>query len=77
MDFKTFSREFMNVAGWQLDSEGRYILSRKPMSVWDSEKDQYTKFTSLKEMSDYCYDGEHKVSDALADVDEFVFGLDE
>ena len=77
MDFKTFSREFMNINGWELDSEGRYMIFRKPLSVWDSEKDQDTKFTSLKEMWDYCYDGEHKVSDALADVDEFVFWLDE
>ena len=57
MDFKTFSREFMNINGWELDSEGRYMIFRKPLSVWDSEKDQDTKFTSLKEMWDYCYDG--------------------
>jgi hypothetical protein len=28
-------------------------------------------------MWDYCYDGEHKVSDALADLESFELWLDE
>ena len=78
MDFKTFSREFMSVVSWPLDSEERYMISRKPLRLWDSEKEQYTKkFTSLKEMWDYCYDGEHKVSDALANLEAFELWFDE
>ncbi len=77
MDFKTFSRDFLTISCWPLDSEMHYIISRKPLRIWDSEKDQYTKFTSLKEMWDYCYDGEHKVSDALADLESFELWLDE
>ncbi len=78
MDFKTFSREFMNIGCWNLDSSNRYYIENRPLRLYDGEIEQYTKkFTSLKEMWDYCYDGEHKVSDALANLEAFELWFDE
>lgn len=71
MNFEKFSIGFPHIAHFPLDHEGRYFAMTKPLRVWDGETDKYTKFKSLREMWDYCFDGTHKVSDWFAGVNSF------
>lgn len=72
MNFEKFSIGFPHIAHFPLDNEGRYFAMTKPLRIWDGETDKYTKFKSLREMWDYCFDGTHKVSDWFAGVESFV-----
>lgn len=71
MNFEKFSIGFPHIAHFPLDNEGRYFAMTKPLRIWDGETDKYTKFKSLREMWDHCFDGTHKVSDWFAGVNSF------
>ena len=71
MNFEKFSIGFPHIAHFPLDNEGRYFAMTKPLRIWDGETDKYTKFKSLREMWDYCFDSVNKVSDWFAGVESF------
>lgn len=71
MKYDKFSAIFPFIAHFPLDKNNRYFAMTKPLRIWDSERDTYIKFTSLKEMWNHCFDGTKTVEQALSRIENF------
>ena len=71
MKFSYFSAVFPRLDHWELDGDYRYALCNKPLRCEDLETGRATKFKSLKEAWEFCFDGIHTVAEAWEGIDCF------
>ena len=71
MKFSYFQAVFPSLDHWPLDDDYRYCLCTRPLRCEDLERGTFTKFKSLKEAWDFCFDGIRTVAEAFANVERF------
>ena len=71
MEFSYFQAVFPALNHWPLDGNYRYALCTRPLRCEDLETNTVTKFKSLREAWNFCFDGVHTVADALAGIKRF------